>query len=280
MIRIPAGNLFASASAIGGSCKFLQVAQRQMRETGHDCVVIALGDIGVTIQAATFLKRAAGDLGFVACAAAATEFGAVMERFPKPVGGGLQLGDAQLTELIASLEYLLKTFRDELEARPMFVMQPGAAELLDQAEPPFGMAVLDAFPSSEIDIGEAARCLAMRRHTACVMHLMRALEIPLQALAERCGVAVSANWNTLLNQIEAQIRQRREGRDPVAEQWMAEAATQFRFIKNAWRNHAMHARATYDDAQAREMYNSVGGFLRQMAVHLREESSGATPPAA
>jgi hypothetical protein len=100
-----------------------------MRVTGHDRVVVALGDIGVTIQAATFLKRAAGDLGFVACAAAATEFGAVMERFSKPVGGGLQLGDAQLTE------------------------------------PPFGMAVLDAFPSSEIDIGEAARCLAMRRHS-------------------------------------------------------------------------------------------------------------------
>lgn len=271
MIRIPAGNLFASASAIGGSCKFLQVAQRQMREIGHDRVVVALGDIGVTIQAATFLKRAAGDLGFVACAAAATEFGAVMDRFPKPVGGGLQLGDAQLTELIASLEYLLKTFRDELEARPMFVMQPGSAELLDQTEPPFGMVVLDAFPSSEIDIGEAARCLAMRRHTACVMHLMRALETPLQVLAERCGVAANANWNTLLNQIEAEIRQRREKHDPVAEQWMAEAATQFRFIKNAWRNHAMHARATYDDAQAREIYNSVGGFLRQMATHLREE---------
>jgi hypothetical protein len=50
MIRIPAGNLFASASAIGGSCKYLQVAQRQMRETDHDRLVVALGDIGVTIR--------------------------------------------------------------------------------------------------------------------------------------------------------------------------------------------------------------------------------------
>ncbi len=273
MIRIPAGNLFASASAIGGSCKYLQVAQRQMRETGHDRVVVALGDIGVTIQAATFLKRAADELGFVACSAAAAEFGAVMERLPKPAGGGLQLTDAQLTELIASLEYLLKTFRDELEARPMFVLQPGSALLLDQTDPPFGIAVLEAFPSSEVDVGEAARCLAMRRHTACVMHLMRALEVPLQALAQRCGLAPNANWNTLLNQIEVQIRQRREDRDPVAEQWMAEAATQFRFIKNAWRNHAMHARAGYDDVQAREIYNSVGAFLRQLANHLHEAPS-------
>ncbi len=273
MIRIPAGNLFASASSIGGSCKYLQIAQRQMRETGHDRVVVALGDIGVTIQAATFLKRAADELGFVACSAAAAEFGAVMERFPKPAGDGLQLADAQLTELIASLEYLLKTFRDELEARPMFVMQPGSALLLDQTDPPFGIAVLEAFPSSEVDVGEAARCLAMRRHTACVMHLMRALEVPLQVLAQRCGLAPNANWNTILNQIEAQIRQRREDRDHVAEQWMAEAATQFRFIKNAWRNHAMHARAGYGDAQAREIYNSVGAFLRQLANHLHEAPS-------
>lgn len=273
MIRIPAGNLFASASSIGGSCKYLQIAQRQMRETGHDRVVVALGDIGVTIQAATFLKRAADELGFVACSAAAAEFGAVMERFPKPAGDGLQLADAQLTELIASLEYLLKTFRDELEARPMFVMQPGSALLLDQTDPPFGIAVLEAFPSSEVDVGEAARCLAMRRHTACVMHLMRALEVPLQVLAQRCGLAPNANWNTILNQIEAQIRQRREDRDHVAEQWMAEAATQFRFIKNAWRNHAMHARAGYDDAQAREIYNSVGAFLQQLANHLHEAPS-------
>ena len=273
MIRIPAGNLFASASSIGGSCKYLQIAQRQMRETGYDRVVVALGDIGVTIQAATFLKRAADELGFVACSAAAAEFGAVMERFPKPAGDGLQLADAQLTELIASLEYLLKTFRDELGARPMFVMHPGSALLLDQTDPPFGIAVLEAFPSSEVDVGEAARCLAMRRHTACVMHLMRALEVPLQVLAQRCGLAPNANWNTILNQIEAQIRQRREDRDHVAEQWMAEAATQFRFIKNAWRNHAMHARAGYGDAQAREIYNSVGAFLRQLANHLHEAPS-------
>lgn len=133
-----------------------------------------------------------------------------------------------------------------------------------------------AFPSSEIDIGEAARCLAMRRHTACVMHLMRALEIPLQVLAHSCGVGANANWNTMLNQIEAQTRQRREARDPVAEQWMAEAATQFRFIKNAWRNHAMHARATYDDVPAREIYNSVSGFLRQLAVHLQEDAPGSS----
>ena len=52
---------------------------------------------------------------------------------------------------------------------------------------------------------------------------------------------------------------------------MAEAAIQFRFLKNAWRNHAMHARASYDEAQARDNYGSVRGFLQQLAAHLNEE---------
>jgi hypothetical protein len=271
MIRIPAGNLFASASSIGGACKFFQVGRRQLQEQGDSLLVVPLGDIMVTIQAAKFLKDASAELGFVACAAAAADFGRIMDRFPTPTRDGLQFNDRQLAELMGALEYLLKTFRDEVDARPMFIMPPGAVELLEQRAPAFGPEVQDAFPSSENDIAEAARCLAMQRYTACVMHLMRALEVPLDALARRCGVEAKANWNTLLNDIEARIRERRSDRDAVAEQWMAEAATHFRFIKNAWRNHAMHARASYDEAQARDIYGSVRSFLQQLAAHLDEE---------
>jgi hypothetical protein len=71
MIRIPAGNLFASASSIGGACKFFQVGRRQLQEQGDSLLVVPLGDIMVTIQAAKFLKDASAELGFVACAAAA-----------------------------------------------------------------------------------------------------------------------------------------------------------------------------------------------------------------
>jgi hypothetical protein len=273
MIRLPAGNLFASVSFLAGVCKFLQVGRRQLRESGNDVLILDLDDAGGMIRAATFLKGAATELRFVVCKAAAADFGQVMDRFPVPVRGGLQLRDPVLSELIAALEYVLKTFSDEINARPVFVMQPEAAALFDQTDPPFGMEVFDAFPSVEVDVAEAALCRAHGRPTACVMHLMRALEVPLQLLATSCGVEANANWNSLLNQIESQIRQRREQRDPIAEQWMAEAATQFRFIKNAWRNHAMHARAAYGESQAREIYNSVGGFLRQLAVHLREQEA-------
>jgi hypothetical protein len=72
LIRIPAGNLFASASSIGGACKIFQVGRRQLREQGESLLVVPLGDIIVTIQAAKFLKDASAELNFVACAAAAS----------------------------------------------------------------------------------------------------------------------------------------------------------------------------------------------------------------
>lgn len=271
MIRIPAGNLFASASSIGGACKFFQVGRRQMREQVASLLVVPLDDIMVTIQAAKFLKDVSAELGFVACAAAAEDFGRTMDRFPQPTPAGLEFNDRQLAELIGALEYLLKTFRDEVDARPMFILPPGSVALVEQSDPPFGAEVDDAFPASADEIAEAARCLALERHTACVMHLMRALETPLDLLAGQVGVPDGKNWNTLLNQIEAKLRERKGGgRDPEAEQWMAEAATQFRFIKNAWRNHAMHSRMTYDAARAREVYDSVATFLGQLSRHLRE----------
>lgn len=272
MHRIPAGNLFASASSLGSTCKFLQVGRRRLREERAPALWVDPDDMKVAIEAASFLRSASAALSFVACRAAAEEFGDALGKLPRPTSRGLALTDTHLTDLIAASEYLLKTFRDELDARPLFVAAPHNADLLEQKTPPFGEAVDDAFPSSTIDISEAAQCLALGRWTACVMHLMRALEAPLAALAARCNIPDGANWNTLLNQIEAKIRsrERSEQQEDDWEQWAAEAATHFRFIKNGWRNHAMHARQAYDEARAREIYDSVGAFLKHLAGRLRE----------
>jgi len=271
MHRIPAGNLFASASALGGGCKFLQVGRTELARKREAVLVVDIADMQVMIQAASFLQSACGELGFVACKAAAAEFGEALERLPRPTSQGLALTDTQLKGMAAASEYLLKTFRDELDSRPLFVASSKMADLLDQKTPPFGEAVEDAFPSSAIDVSEAAQCLALGRWTACVMHLMRALEAPLAVLAARCDVPDGANWNTLLNQIEGKIRARNKpAGDDDWEQWAAEAATHFRFIKNGWRNHAMHARQAYDEARATEIYNSVGAFLKHLATRLAE----------
>ncbi len=66
------------------------------------------------------------------------------------------------------------------------------------------------------------------------MHLMRALEAGLRALAQHYGIDVSQNWNAILNQIEAgsrEVDKRTHGAEE--EKWNAEAAVHLRFVKNA-----------------------------------------------
>ena len=142
---------------------------------------------------------------------------------------------------------------------------------------PFGDNVDNKFPSSRYDISEAGRCLALKRSTACVLHLMRALEVGLASLAGALGRTLTTeNWNTILSDIETEIRSRTKATHGPTwkdkdEPFFAESATHFRFIKNAWRNHAMHAKDKYTEEQAEEIYDSVRSFMRHLSERLSEE---------
>lgn len=274
MQRLPAGNLIASASLIGGSCKYFQIGRSEISRTGK-ALIVDPAQIMALVDGATVMRAAAEKLGMIACAAAARDLGDCFRRLPLPTPNGLLLDEDRLDDLIGCLEYLLRTFRDEIDARPLFVMTSSAANLYDQAQPLFGVSVDDAFPSSAEDVAEAGRCMAVGRWTAAVMHLMRSLETPLSCLAIEAGVAVGANWNKSLNEIEAKLRAigaRDHGK--AAEQWAAEAASQFRAIKNAWRNHAMHGRSFYDEERATEIFDAVRALMRQLATRLAEEPAG------
>ena len=56
-----------------------------------------------------------------------------------------------------------------------------------ETRPLFGPDVFNNFSSANDDIDEAGKCLALGRGTACVMHLMRVLEVGLAALASALG---------------------------------------------------------------------------------------------
>ncbi|MFL6846322.1 MAG: hypothetical protein ACJ8ER_15755 [Allosphingosinicella sp.] len=223
------------------------------------------------IEAASIMWASADQLDMAVCAAAARDLGDVFARLPSAQPQGLVLEERHLDDLIGGLDYLLRTFRDEIEARSLFVMSGRNVALFDQAEPLFGAAVDDAFPSSSFDISEAGKCLACGRWTAAVTHLMRALEAPLAVLAERVGVPGGVNWNKQLNEIESRLRLVSKSKDgPDEEQWAAEAASHFRAIKNGWRNRAMHGQETYDEERATQIYEAVRALLRHLANRLAE----------
>jgi len=175
---------------------------------------------------------------------------------------------------------LAATHRRELSTK-LFLAVTGEQPIqLFESERPFDtdkVSVNDRFPLAVYDIQEAANCLALSRATACVCHLMRVLEIGLQALADELGVPFSTQleWQDAINGIEGRIKLYEKGSiNPLPPDWKdkkqfyAELATQFTHFKDAWRNYAMHARVSYDESKANIIFGSVRAFLRVLAKRL------------
>ena len=213
------------------------------------------------------IEKAAQRLEMAGVGAAANRgFNECLELLSAPIGYDAH----RLGRIVAYAEQVVLPFMDELQARVLYSMPPRHASLY-VAEFPFGEAVEDAFSSASYDIAEAAKCRALARWTASVMHLMRVLEVGLRSLAEHYGIEPGESWNTTLNQIEAKSRDVRKsvvGADE--EKWANEAGVHLRFIKNAWRNHAMHPVEKYDEERAVAIFDNARTFMQHLAQKLSE----------
>lgn len=177
----------------------------------------------------------------------------------------------QFQKLASFSEKLWSVFTIEIKSRSIISLNPGHSEFLLSCGPVFGDSVDNAFPSAAQEIADAAKCRALGMWTAVVMHLMRALEDPLAALGRHVGTDITANWNSALNQIDAKLKEhnkRSVGED--GEQWAAEASAHLRNIKNAWRNHAAHGRARYNEEEAVAIWNNVQALMQTLAKRLEE----------
>ena len=69
----------------------------------------------------------------------------------------------------------------------------------------FGEEVFRKFPGATDDIFEAGTCLALERGTACVMHLMRVVELGLKTLASALGIGSQNDWGSYLREIDREL---------------------------------------------------------------------------
>lgn len=264
-INIQGGDLAASLACLASYCQYFRVSLGVTRGTGTTTKLDV--NLRQMLLAAQVMMQLADKLDMaVTKASAARLINELSPRLDMTVFDERTLG--RLAETAFQLSF---TFPDELAARTLLVMPSGNVRYYEPSELLFGPQVEDAFPSSAPEIADAGRCRALGMWTACVMHLMRAVEPALNALAARYSVQPDQNWNTALNQIEAKLRGVQQSRDGAeAEQWASEAAVHLRGVKNAWRNHAMHGRARYNEDEAVKIYNSVQALMQQLAEQLHE----------
>ncbi len=157
-----------------------------------------------------------------------------------------------------------------------FLMIPASRRnLYQQYYPPFGEGVAEQFPDQAKDMAAAARCIALDEWTAAVFHLMRVLEGGIHELAAWLSVTLAKGageqWKNALDQIEKALREVEQ--QPASPRKSADltfysgVVAQFRWFKDAWRNHVSHARTHYDEREALEVWNHVRPFMQQLAEH-------------
>ena len=171
---------------------------------------------------------------------------------------------------VGELRILLRTLHDsldrELRTRSFLFVPAQKAELYEQAEL-FGAEVHTKFGRASTDIREAGTCLALSRPTAAVFHLMCVLEVALDSLAAAVGLPFSKkNWEQILQDIEKAVPSMpSQDRD-----YYSRAVLEFRFFRDAWRNHTMHGRQRYTDGQAREILGHTKAFMFHLSARLEQ----------
>jgi hypothetical protein len=131
------------------------------------------------------------------------------------------------------------------------------------------------FPDARTDMRCACQCFGLGQWTASVFHSMRVLERGLRAMTVALGgehFAVSTdleNWRNIIDQIDKRIRAMET--EPKSEQksqrleFCSQLAIQFRYFKDAWRNHVSHSRAHYDEDEARRVLIHVQDFMSHLS---------------
>jgi len=169
----------------------------------------------------------------------------------------------------------------ELSGQLFLYIPPERAKFWPRQKQPnvFGDAVATKFPSASYDIISSGECLAASMSTAAVFHLMRVMEIGLTALGGVFGVSLAhTNWGPAISEIERKIRNMHT--DPAwkeladckeQQRFYADAATHFAIIKDAWRNHTMHARGKYVQVESERIFESVRAFMQKLAERLSDE---------
>jgi hypothetical protein len=184
------------------------------------------------------------------------------------------------------LKILGETIQDETIDRHFLYVPENAS--LYRAKQLFGKAVYNAFPSSRFDIQEAGTAICLGLYTASVFHLMRAVEHAMRALAwdrraklsSKGGKSIPldmATWEEVLRTLGIEIDKvttwpKSKGEVRVqATEFYGSALAEIRAIKDAWRNHIMHARRHYTEKDAGQIVSHVERLMVTLATRISEE---------
>lgn len=185
--------------------------------------------------------------------------------------------DAEHRICIVVIDEFIYNVQAELDSQ-LFLCVPESRKALYLAgRDAFGQEVLAVFPKAADDIHEAAVSLALNRWTASVTHSMRVLQHGLIRFGDHLGLPADdlkrENWKNIIDRIEKKIRDmealpKSSPAKGEALRTFSAAAAQFRYFKDAWRNHVTHGEDTYSESDADAIYTHTRDFMQFLALAI------------
>lgn len=218
-------------------------------------------------------KRIGGWLKVAGHAADEGEWKAVHDRieiFGRKLDRGITHQD-----LLSELRVLKETIDKGLNWQLIYRYPAAKSQILSNWQNDWA-PVLKNFPSANQDIIAGVDLWALGYSTASIFHFMRVLEHGLRSLAADVGKTFDIqNWQNIIDQIESEIRSL--GKTLPAGlaksdrlRFLSEAAKEFAYFKDGWRNYVSHNRADYDEHQARSVLEHVKSFMTVLSSRLTE----------
>jgi hypothetical protein len=168
-----------------------------------------------------------------------------------------------------AIVHLLSRLQDNLNAEYFFHLTKSDVSFFMNKEP-FGSLVSVKFDNAREDIEEAAKCLALQRPTACIFHLMRVLELGVQALGKKMKIKIEPKeqtWYQIILHVNKAIEAlpSKMASEMKKKSSYAEAASHLQSVRLAWRNEVMHPKQTYTRQEAHDIFNTTRVFMISLA---------------
>lgn len=197
---------------------------------------------------------------------AATQARWIVERLESPVTLGT------LAEWLAELN---RRVEDELESRVFLSISPKEARFWSADLSEWG-ETQHSFPLCSDKVESAGRCLAVGLPDACVFYLLSVAQDGIIALARHLQKDVNPetdDWKTIIDKIDAGVQTKRASMSVAdwksVEPFYAEAASDLKAMKNAWRNPTLHFRRAYQPAEAEKVYARVRDYMVHVSTKIK-----------
>jgi hypothetical protein len=168
-----------------------------------------------------------------------------------------------------AINHLLSRIKDDLALQKFYRVVPEDFSFYGRADL-FGEVVAKKFKGAEADIRNAGNCLALGQGTACVFHLMRAMELAVRQLSVRLKVTIKpqTTWRVMTGQMDDKIKKMPENTDRLKRKkndWES-ARANLHQVGSVWRNNTMHPATSYTPSQARDVLGAVRIFMVGLAA--------------